>query len=69
MDIVDFGRKFESLAYLVSPKLQEALDKKFRAFNYKFDKNRYLDYHIGEKVGEDAELKTKTKTIKDFLNE
>lgn len=69
MNIVDFGRKFDSLAYLVSPKLKTTLDVKFRAFNYKFDKDQYPSYNLGEKSGEDRKATTKPKTIRDFLNE
>ncbi len=69
MEIVDFGKKFDSLAYLVSYKLKRALDVKFRAFNYKVDTNRYPEYSLGEKVGEDAPTLHKPKSIKDFLDE
>ena len=50
MDIVDFGKKFDSLAYLVSDKLKEKMDEKFRAFNFRVDLSKYEVYHIGEKV-------------------
>jgi|TARA_Y100001938_G_C8087784_1_gene433097 hypothetical protein len=69
MDIVDFGKKFDSLAYLVSDKLKEKLDEKFRAFNFRVDLSKYEVYHIGEKVGEDKFVPRKTKTVKDFLDE
>lgn len=69
MNEVSFDRKFDSLAYLVSEKLKETLDKKFRAFNFKVDLSQYEHYDIGEKVGEDASVEKKTKTIKQFLNE
>ena len=69
MDIVTFYKKLNSLSYLLSPKLRETMDKKWRAFNYKLDKNKYKEYNIGEKVGEDRDLKKQTKTTKDFLNE
>jgi len=69
MDIVNFGRKFDSLAYIVSPKLKYVMDQKFRAFNYVVDKTRYPSYTIGEKVGEDKKVVKKNKTTKDFLNE
>ena len=69
MDIVDFGKKFDSLAYLVSDKLKDALDQKFRAFNFKVDLSKYEVYHIGEKTGKDAKVVPKIKTVKDFLNE
>jgi len=68
MEVIDFGKKFDSLAYLTSPKLRDKLDEKFRAFNYKFDKSKYPDYNIGEKCGEDIKT-TKKKTIKNFLDE
>lgn len=68
MHIVSFNQKFDSLAYLISPKLKDTLDQKFRAFNYVIDKNQYPSYNIGEKVGDDVVI-SKKKTVKDFLNE
>ena len=67
--IVIFGKKFDSLAYLVSDKLKSPLDEKFRAFNFRVHLSNYQVYHIGEKFGEDAVVPPKNKTIKDFLNE
>ena len=69
MNVVTFNKKFDSLSYLVSDKLKETLDRKFRAFNFKIDLSRYDVYDIGEKVGEDIVDKKKSRTIKDFLNE
>ena len=69
MNIVSFGKKFDSRAYLVSDKLKSTLDEKFRAFNFRVDLSKYQVYHIGEKFGEDAVVPPKNKTIKDFLNE
>jgi hypothetical protein len=69
INVVNFGKKFDSLAYLTSPKLKRALDQKFRAFNYVVDPNRYPTYHIGERHGKDSEVLPKKKTIKKFLNE
>ena len=69
MAIVDFGKKFDSLAYLVSDKLKDRLDEKFRAFNFRVDLSKYDVYHIGEKVGEDKTVAPKRKTVKDFLDE
>ncbi len=69
MAIVSFNKKFDSLAYLVSDKLKNKLDEKFRAFNFKVDFSKYKTYDIGDKVGPDANLPRKNKTIKDFLNE
>jgi hypothetical protein len=68
MNVVSFDRQFDSLAYLVSDKLKDTLDQKFRAFNFKVDLSKYPDYHLGEKVGPDARVPTKQKTIKNFLN-
>jgi hypothetical protein len=68
MNVVSFDRKFDSLAYLVSDKLKDTLDQKFRAFNFKVDLLRYPNYDIGDKVGPDAEIPRKHKTIKNFLN-
>ena len=69
MNVVTFNKKFDSLSYLVSDKLKETLDRKFRAFNFKIDLSRYDVYDIGEKVGEYIVDKKKSRTIKDFLNE
>jgi hypothetical protein len=68
MDIVSFDKKFDSLAYLVSSKLKETLDQKFRAFNFKVDLSKYIDYNMGEKVGEDAKVNRKIKSLKNFLD-
>ena len=69
MNIASFSKKFDSLAYLVSPKLKDALDEKFRAFNFKVDLSKYQTYDIGEKTGKDAIIPPPQKTIKDFLDE
>jgi hypothetical protein len=69
LSIVDFGKKFDSMAYLISPKLKDTLDKKWRAFNYRVDKNKYKDYTIGEKYGEDKKITKKKTTTRDFLDE
>jgi hypothetical protein len=69
MNIVSFDKKFDSLAYLVSDKLKDTLDKKYRAFNFRIDFSKYTTYNIGDKIGEDPKLDLKLKTIKDFLNE
>ena len=69
MNIVDFGKKFDSLAYLVSEKLRDALDQKFRAFNFRVDLSKYHSYDIGAKTGEDGIINKKNKTIRDFLND
>ena len=68
MDIVSFEKKFDSLAYLVSEKLKETMDKKFRAFNFRVDLSKYTSYDIGEKVGEDADVEKKNKSLKNFLD-
>ena len=69
MNIMTFFKKLDSLSYLVSPKLKDTLDQKFRAFNYSLDKNKYPEYPLGEKIGDDKPIEVKNKTIKDFLNE
>ena len=68
MDIVSFDKKFDSLAYIVCDKLEETMDKKFRAFNFKVDLSKYSDYDIGEKVGEDSTVEKKIKSLKNFLD-
>jgi len=69
MSCISFENKFDSLAYLTSPKLKSTLDEKFRAFNFRVDFSKYPKYNIGEKFGKDAKIKLKKKTIKDFLDE
>lgn len=69
MNVVTFWKKFDSLTYLLSPKLKDTMDRKWRAFNYRLDKSRYDSYTIGEKTGEDRNLKKNIKTTRDFLNE
>jgi hypothetical protein len=69
MNAMTFDKKLDSLAYLVSDKLKDTLDQKFRAFNFKVDYSRYEQYHIGDKVGDDPVVEKKRVTIKHFLNE
>lgn len=69
MNAMTFDKKLDSLAYLVSDKLKDTLDQKFRAFNFKVDYSRYEQYHIGDKVGDDPVVEKKKVTIKHFLNE
>lgn len=67
LSILNISNKFDSLAYLISPKLKRKLDEKFRAFNFKpYEHEEIL---IGEeKVGEDVCVKKNVKSVKDFLN-
>ena len=69
MNIVSFDQKFESLAYIVCDKLKMKMDLKFAAFNFRVDSSKYESYSIGDKIGEDIEVKSKKKTTKQFLNE
>lgn len=69
MNILTFDKKVDSLAYLVSEKLKDTLDQKFRAFNFKVDYSRYEKYTLGDKVGENSQVGKKKITIKHFLNE
>ena len=69
MNVVNLGRRFESLAYFKHSKVKEKLDKRFREFNYVTDKSRYPEYNLGEKSGEDRFVKRKKRTVKDFLEE
>lgn len=69
MNVLTFSKKVDSLTYFTSPKLKQTLDQKFRAFNYCVDNSKYVEYDLGEKVGEDKQISAKNKTIKDFLNE
>ena len=54
---ITFDKKFDSLAYLVSQKLKDTLDQKFRAFNFRVDFSKYPKYNIGSKEGEDIKIK------------
>jgi len=69
LSIVNFGKKFKSLGYFLHEKVKEKMDMKWRAFNYKVDKDKYPLYNIGDKSGEDIQVNKKNKTTKDFLNE
>lgn len=69
MNIVSFDKKFDSLSYIVCDKLKMKMDIKFSAFNFRVDFSKYEDYSIGEKIGEDAEVKQRKKTTKQFLND
>ena len=69
MNIISFDKKFDSLAYIVCDKLKMTLDLKFRAFNFKIDSSKYIDYTIGDKEGKDVEIIHKPKTAKQFLND
>ncbi len=69
MNIMDFGRKVDSMAYYTSLKLKNSLDEKFRAFNFRVDLSKYKTYDIGEKAGEDAIIRPRKRTVKDFLDE
>ena len=69
MNIVSFDKKFDSLSYIVCDKLKLKMDLKFAAFNFKIDSSKYKVYPIGEKIGEDIEVKPKKRTPKQFLNE
>ena len=69
MNVVNLGRRFESLAYFTHSKVKEKLDRRFREFNYVTDKSRYPEYNLGEKSGEDRFIKRKKRTVKDFLEE
>ena len=51
MNVVNLGRRFESLAYFKHSKVKEKLDRRFREFNYVTDKSRYPEYNLGEKSG------------------
>ena len=69
LSIVNFGKKFKSLGYFLHEKVKKKMDMKWRAFNYKVDKDKYPYYNIGDKSGEDKKVNKKKKTTKDFLNE
>jgi len=69
MNVVNLGKRFESLAYFKHSKVKEKLDRRFREFNYVTDKSRYPEYNLGEKSGEDRFIKRKKRTVKDFLEE
>lgn len=65
--VLNINAEFDSLAYLLSPKLKQKLDQKFRAFNFK--PYERIEVEIGEeKIGEDITIKKQIKSVKDFLN-
>ena len=55
--------------YSIWENMKEALDKKFKAFNFKVDFSKYPKYNFGRKSGKDANIIKRKKSIKDFLDE
>lgn len=68
MSIISTPKKYDSLAYLTSPKLKDVLDKKWRAYNFELEKPSITHHDLGEKTGEDFEI-SRPQSTKDFLNE
>lgn len=62
-----FEKKYDSLAYFISPYGKKYLIRKFNEYNYKPPKGNRVK--LGEKVGEDLKLTKKKRTIKDFYDE
>lgn len=59
-----FNKKYDSLAYFVNEYGKKILQKRYNEFNYKIPRSKPII--LGEKIGDDAEIKIKNKTIKDF---
>ena len=67
--VLKLPKKYDSMAVILCESYKETLDKKFRDFNYKFDKSNYKKINLSErKFGEDFLNTNKPKTIRDFLN-
>ena len=64
---VSFGEKFDSLAILASPNWKKLVKKKFLEYNYKIPQP--VNHKLSDtKEGEDANIRKRKKTIKDFLS-
>jgi len=64
-----FQKKFDSLAVFLGGGLVKELESRFYQFNYKPTmRDDKVDINA-EKYGEDVNIPSKSKTVKDFLNE
>jgi hypothetical protein len=64
-----FPKKYDSMAIIICESYKSEIDRKFRDFNYRADKSKYIDILISDiKSGEDFNIVFKPKTIRDFLN-
>ena len=69
VDALSLIKKYDSMAVILSDSYKKELDKKFNNFNYKIDSSKYDIVTLSDsKSGEDAVIKSKPKTIRDFLN-
>lgn len=62
-----FEKKYDSLAYFISPYGKKYLRRKFNEYNYKPPKHKPIK--LGKKIGKDRIAERKNKTIKDFYDE
>jgi hypothetical protein len=65
---VNFGQKFDSLAILASPNWKKLVKRKFLDYNYKIPKPTQHELSP-TKIGKDANIGRRKRTIKDFLSE
>ena len=62
-------KKYDSIAVILCDSFKSEIDKRFRDFTYKCDLSMYEDVEVQlEKAGQDLEIKTKPKTVRQFLN-
>ncbi len=66
--VVDFYQKFDSFAILASPNWKNFVRKKYLDYNYVVPE--YNAPKLEEqKIGQDANIKRRKKTISDFLSD
>ena len=68
ISVLSLKEKYDSIAIILCDSYKKELDIKFNNFNYKIDHTKYISPSLTEKIGEDAQIFLKPKTIKDFLN-
>lgn len=62
---VNFNKKYDSLAYFISPYGKKYLRRKFNEYNYKIPVTPKAQ--LGNKVGKDKKIKRNKTTIRDHL--
>ena len=66
--VVDFYQKFDSFAILASPNWKNFVRKKYLDYNYVVPKYNAPELEE-QKIGQDANIKRRKKTISDFLSD
>lgn len=63
---VNFGEKFPTLAYLLTPFGKERVKRKYNEFTFEIPLPK--TYDLGEKIAEDRVIPRRKTTIRSFLN-